>query len=212
MNGWVGKVHTATNWFTKLVYLNVLWFLFTMGGLVIFGFMPATVALFTIVRKWIMGDTSFSIFKTFLVHFKKDFLKVNGLGLVFLLIAGILLLDILLIQNSNSMIMNFFLLIVFSFSIVFTIIVLYFFPIFVHYDVRIIEIMKNALLIGLAKPLTTMLMMASLFFGFILFFTFPGIILFFSVSPLALLIMYWSFKAFNKLEEQKGTSQKELGS
>jgi uncharacterized membrane protein YesL len=38
---------TLCDWVAKLAYVNLLWFLFTAAGLLIFGFMPATVALFT---------------------------------------------------------------------------------------------------------------------------------------------------------------------
>ncbi|MED3907322.1 YesL family protein [Geobacillus thermodenitrificans] len=39
---------------------------FILGGLIIFGFAPATVALFTVVRKWlIFRDDDISVFKTF---------------------------------------------------------------------------------------------------------------------------------------------------
>ena len=81
-------IHSVTNglnrfctWVMRLAYLNVLWILFSLAGLVVFGLMPATAAMFTVAREWAKGNTDapvFSVFKfpltslfrLFFVHFK----------------------------------------------------------------------------------------------------------------------------------------------
>ena len=61
----MGRVLSFCEWVLKFFYANLLWFVFTMLGLGVFGFMPATTALFSVTRKWIMGKTDIPIFKTF---------------------------------------------------------------------------------------------------------------------------------------------------
>ncbi|GAA3329844.1 hypothetical protein GCM10020331_079970 [Ectobacillus funiculus] len=56
-----------------------------------FGFMPATVALFTIVRKWLMKEIDIPIWRTFLTVYKKmNSEKSNILGLI-LAVGGALI-------------------------------------------------------------------------------------------------------------------------
>lgn len=59
----------------KLAYVNLLWLLFTVAGLAVFGFMPATVSLFTIVRKWQMKQAEVTVWNTFISIYKKNSLN-----------------------------------------------------------------------------------------------------------------------------------------
>ncbi|MFL6557407.1 MAG: YesL family protein, partial [Bacillus sp. (in: firmicutes)] len=95
---------TLTEWITKFAYVNFLWMGFSFLGLVIFGVSPATVAMFTIVRKWIIGEQDIPVFRTFWNTYKAEFLRSNGLGIVFVLLTGLILLDLyyMKVDNSNS--------------------------------------------------------------------------------------------------------------
>src|SRR4051794_15867366 len=76
-----GNVYKYCDWIMKFGYLNLLWMLFTLTGLIIFGFMPATISLFTITRAWIRGNTDIPIWSTFLKVYKSEFVKSNKVGL-----------------------------------------------------------------------------------------------------------------------------------
>ena len=57
--------YRAAEWISRLFLLNILWVVFTIVGLGIFGFGPATAAMFAIVRKWIITpQEDFPLFKT----------------------------------------------------------------------------------------------------------------------------------------------------
>ncbi len=73
MGGIMGGFYRVSEWIMRFAYVNILWGLFTLAGLVLFGFMPATVAMFTVIRKWLMGETDIPVFKTFFASFKKRF-------------------------------------------------------------------------------------------------------------------------------------------
>ncbi|GAF20232.1 hypothetical protein JCM19046_4941 [Bacillus sp. JCM 19046] len=62
---WVDSpLYTWSDWAMRMAYLNIIWLLFTAIGLFLFGFMPATVALFTLVRKQLLKQ-DVPVFKTF---------------------------------------------------------------------------------------------------------------------------------------------------
>src|SRR5690625_1995366 len=64
-DGLSGRLYRICEVITKFAYVNILWFVFTLLSLIIFGFMPATVALFSVTRKWVMGDMDVPVFSTF---------------------------------------------------------------------------------------------------------------------------------------------------
>ncbi|MBO1913821.1 DUF624 domain-containing protein, partial [Microvirga sp. 3-52] len=53
-------------WLAKLLHVQVIWILFCLIGLFIGGIFPATFTMFSIIRKWIMKQDDFPVFKTFL--------------------------------------------------------------------------------------------------------------------------------------------------
>ncbi|WP_260843514.1 YesL family protein, partial [Staphylococcus epidermidis] len=65
----------------KIAWLNGLWLLFTLLGGVLFGWAPSTAAMCAVIRKWLMGQKDVPIFPLFLDTYKKEFLKVNAIGL-----------------------------------------------------------------------------------------------------------------------------------
>ncbi|WP_045514978.1 DUF624 domain-containing protein [Neobacillus niacini] len=54
---WMGKLLGICQWITRLAYINLLWLFFMSVGLFVFGAAPSTAAMFTIMRKWIKGET-----------------------------------------------------------------------------------------------------------------------------------------------------------
>lgn len=91
--GLTGFLIGVSEWIMRFGTLSLLWLSFTLSGLVVFGLMPATAAMFSVGRKWVDGEEDFSIFPMFLASFKRDFLKTNLLGLVLLSLALIIFVD-----------------------------------------------------------------------------------------------------------------------
>src|SRR5690625_6342583 len=61
--GPMGGFYTLANWIMRLAYVNILWIAFSLVGIIILGFFPATIGMFTVIRKWIQGDGDIPIFK-----------------------------------------------------------------------------------------------------------------------------------------------------
>ncbi|MEH7255306.1 hypothetical protein V7111_24670, partial [Neobacillus niacini] len=77
------------------------------------------------------------------------------------------------------------------------------FPTFVHFDLRIHQVIKHAFLIMLMNPLSTALMVIGTFAVYLLMTTIPGLIPIFSASILSFVIMWSSFFAFSRIKKQQ---------
>ncbi len=64
-------------WIMRMAYVNLLWVAFSLLGLGIFGFFPATAAMFVVIRKWLSSEQDIPVFKTFWNAFKTEFIKIN---------------------------------------------------------------------------------------------------------------------------------------
>jgi uncharacterized membrane protein YesL len=186
---------------SRLIYLNMLWLLFTIMGLVVAGFVPATVALFAVTRKWIMGDEDIPVFSTFWSVYKKEFLKSNLLGLTLIIAGYILYVDLVFLPTTSMffIVVRYALIAICS---VYIVILLYIFPIYVHFNGNIKSYLKNAVMYGLSYPLVTFAMVLGIVILYIGFTYLPSLIPFLSVSILAYFIMWLALKVFARIEEK----------
>ncbi|WP_240353424.1 YesL family protein [Cohnella algarum] len=100
MRGMMGGFYKISEWIMRLSVTNVLWivcslpiwymflvllqsettdqFISTMILIAIllpFTFFPATSAMFSVARKWVMGETDVPLFKTFFRNYKQNYLQ-----------------------------------------------------------------------------------------------------------------------------------------
>jgi uncharacterized membrane protein YesL len=196
------SLNKLLEWISRLAFLNLLWISFSLLGLVIFGFFPATVAMFAVVRKWMLGNDEMSIFKTFWTAYKREFLKSNILGVIILAIGLILYIDFQFVLHSSSSFVSilyvpFFIITLIAISCVFYII-----PIFVHYDMKISQVIKNSFFVMIMNPLSTFYMLIGSFgICFVLSYA-PPICILYSGNLLALFIMKPATNAFEKINQK----------
>lgn len=196
---WETKFYAIGTWIYKLALVNLLWILFTLAGLVIFGFFPATVALFTVVRKWLMGDQEIPIFKTFIKTYRSEFIKGNLLSYIILAIGLLFFFDIKFFQGFNNAAYLLSYLFIFLFF-TYCVMLLFVFPVYVHFKLSIYQYIKHAFLILLISPFRSILLLMMTFFIYYLTVQFSAIIIFFGMSVEALIIMWVSLKIFHKIE------------
>ncbi|WP_052124141.1 YesL family protein [Ureibacillus manganicus] len=176
------RLNRFGEWVIRLVSLNFLWIGFTVLGLGVFGIFPATSAMFSMIRKWLVGNEDIKIASGFIEFYKKDFMKSNLLGYIFVIFAIIIWIDYRWISSNVSLGMfalGYFMLIVLVFALLSFIVL---FPIYSHYQLSIIQYMKNAIFFPLANVLTMVVLGAALFMIQLLFSQIPGILLFVGVS------------------------------
>ncbi len=202
-----GSLFAITEWITRFAYVNLLWIVFTILGLIVFGFFPATVAMFTLIRQWIIGNVDEPVFKTFFATYKKEFLSSNLFGLVIVCIG------IVFYVNTQYLLLDtggFHTIIkapLYVAMIIMTLTVLYVIPTFVHYDIRFIHVWKNAFFMMLLHPLHNILMILGIVMMVFVMQYIPGTIVFFGGSILAYIIMGTCYHTFQRIELKKNKSE-----
>ncbi|UOQ91887.1 YesL family protein [Halobacillus shinanisalinarum] len=193
-------LYSISQWVAWAMYLHLLWVLFVLAGLVVFGLAPATAALFSVVRKWIMHETDMPIFKTFVNTFKSTFLETNLLGGVYLFIGVFLYFDLhISLTQIESFFLHLFLILL---CCIYIITVLFSIPVYVHYRLRKFSYLKQAFLIALARPLEALAMVVSLLVLFYIFRFIPVFLFFVGSTIVSYLLMWIGIHAFEKIEQK----------
>jgi uncharacterized membrane protein YesL len=199
----VNRIYSATEWIAKFAYINLLWIGFSLVGLIVLGFFPATISLFAVIRKWIMGEGDIPIFRTFWTTYKSEFLRSNGLGLLVAVVSGLIVLDLVFMKNLGNGFTNAiqFPLYMFMFAVVMT--MFYLFPVYVHYELKLIQMIKNSFFMMLINPLENLVMIAGIASLIFVVKFIPGLGFFFGGSLSAAIIMASGYLAFNKVDKKK---------
>lgn len=198
----MNAVHTFFDWVAKIALLNILWIIFTLLGLGVFGFFPALSASFAIARKWVSGYTDVKVIRSFWKYYKRDFWKSIGLGYILAIVAYILYLDFLFITVYPG---DYVVLLTIPFifiSVLFTLTSLYVFPVFVHYQMKISQVLKSAFFIMILNPLPTFVMVLGLAGVLTILYFFQGLFIFFGISVISVVVMMPAYRAFKKAEEK----------
>ncbi|MFC0560562.1 YesL family protein [Halalkalibacter alkalisediminis] len=207
--GMVGKFHVVTDWVIRFVYVNILWILFSLLGLVLVGFFPATTAMVAIVRKWIMGEYDIPIFKSFLKAFQTDFKRANTLGYILIVIGAVLYIDSQILQQLSNpywQLLHIPMVIVF---VIFAVMVLYIIPLYVHYHLSDLFIIRNALLLVFKHPVMTILLGLSLYGLYVISLNYPAVAVLCGGSATSFIIMRFSIILFEKNEQRQDETIKE---
>jgi uncharacterized membrane protein YesL len=191
-----------TDRISKLALINVLWIFFSITGLLIFGVFPATIAMFSVVRL-ILKKEQFPIIKTFWRYFKQEFFKSNGIGWIITTIAIIFTLEINFIEVSGNSFMQLFYYPLIILNIIFYLTVLYLLPTYVHFEMGLLDLFKNSLLIMIVNPLATIYMIAGFIVNYVALIYMPAILFFFSGSMLTLLITSVTSLAIQRVEKKR---------
>lgn len=200
MNLFTSTIYRATEWITRLAYLNLLWIFFTLTGLLLFGFFPSTLAMYAIVRDWLNGKTDIVIFKNFWNYYKTEFVKSNLLGLFLITIIVLIGLDIYYVQMNDFTWISIPL---YAMILLFILFLFYLFPAFTHFDLNLFPLIKNTFFIMLISPLHTLLIIICIGALFIFINVFPGSAFIFGGSLYALITSWLALHAFNKLAQNR---------
>lgn len=192
----------ASEWVTRLVWTNILWIGFTLLGLIIFGIMPATVALFTVTRKWTMKEFEFSIWKLFKETYFKEWKRSNKIGILFWLISLLLLFNLRVSVEMEGA-FSLYLYIFFVFLIlIFSMMLIFFFPLYAHYKFGAKQYVKQSFIYSLVSLKSTILILIGLFMIGYLMVKMPVLIVF----SMGVLPAYWistiCMKRFGYLEKK----------
>lgn len=201
-SGFMESLNKLLEWISRLALLNLLWISFSLLGLIIFGFFPATVAMFAVARKWMLSNDEMSIFKTFWTAYKREFIKSNILGIIIAAVGLILYIDLQFVQFSGNSFVSMLYVPFFIITLIFISMLFYIIPIFVHYDMGLSQVIKNSFFVMIMNPLSTFYMLIGSFgILFVLSYA-PPICLLYSGNLLALFIMKPAINAFEKINQK----------
>ncbi|HLR64378.1 MAG TPA: YesL family protein [Pseudogracilibacillus sp.] len=189
----------------RYTYISILWVLFTLMGLILFGVTPATVGMFAVVRKWVQKDRDIPIFKTYWEEYKKNFVKANILGLILMAAGYFISIEYLVLRTQTGSMYFMANIFVIAQMVFYLIILLYFFPIYAHFNIeKLIDYFKWPFIIGIIHPILTVLLIvvtSIILFVSYLFLPTPLNVLGLSVS--AYIISYGASFTFGKYEDDK---------
>lgn len=179
--GLMGGFYRISEWVMRLSVINVLWVLFSLPffyfllivalnpdmsvdmfkqSLLIFGVLapftlvPASAAMFAVARKWVMGDVDVPLFKTFLTSYKQNYKQSMLGGLLFLLVGGIVLVNFQF-YGTRSGALNWLSQVFIVFGFIVLAAFLNFVSFLVHFHMKLMQIIKNAFIMTIGQPLTT---------------------------------------------------------
>ncbi|MBH5318204.1 DUF624 domain-containing protein [Paenibacillus sp. GSMTC-2017] len=160
---------------------------------------PATAAMFTVARKWVMGETDVALFKTFFRGYKENFKQSVIGGFVYTLLFIIIIVDFIWFKEQLPIIAYLFI----ALFILLVVSLFNYFSMMVHYHMKMFQLIKNALLITLGKPFRSF--STAIMCGFVVyvsFFHIPFLVLFFMGSIVAA-VAFWNFNLiYMKLQQQ----------
>lgn len=198
-----GYIYRITELVTQFAFLQLLWIVFTILGLGIFGIFPSTAAMFSVVRKWVMGVEDAPVFKTFWQTYKTEFIRVNGLGLIFVAMGWLLYVDFHFFTIGDSMGSSILKMVTILITYFFITTAIYFFPIFVHFQYRFFGYLKYSFLYSVSSPLRTagiFIITCAIYF---LLLKVPSLFLIFSGSIISYIWMWYVYSTITKTQATK---------
>ncbi len=190
------KMNGRLNRLLQLVYLNFLWGGLTIVGLGIFTFGPATYAMVAVIRRSLRSDESFPLTHTYFSYFKENYRETLIMSWIYGLIAGILIVDLLFVQNWYLRIALFIV------AFFYLISAIYIYPIMAHYEWKgYFFKMKMAFLFGFSHlhySLVLMVAVGSVYW--LLIQTVPGVLTFIGGSFFFFAITWTANQVFYRLE------------
>lgn len=174
-NTLTGKVYIITDWFVKLVFINIIWLLFNIPTIItsvnfliarsngeltlalvllattiILFFYPATMAMFGVVRALIMKQAHIRTFRTFYQTYKENYLRSMLGGIVFVLIGTVCFFYYLFFDLQAEPIIKY---VYYALVLFITMSNLHYFSSNVHFEAPFIASVKNAFLLTIKNPI-----------------------------------------------------------
>lgn len=193
------KFYRLCEWIWRLAYVNLLWIFLTIAGLGVFGLLPATVAMFAVLRKWVMKEPDIPIFSTFISTYKKEFIKVNILGLIFAATGYIIYFNYTFLGTIGGLAHTVLLIGLLCGALAYLMTLLFIFPVYVQYDIKLFQYIKVASVIGFTNPLVVIILLLSLTLLYHFFYLIPGLVIFYSASLPSFLVMWCGSMLFSKI-------------
>lgn len=183
----------------RFVALNLIWLMFFLMGMGVLGFMPATVALFSVIRKWLMGEGDLKLFKMFFHYYKAEFIRSNILWSIFLAIFYIIYVNFTFVPYYYDQDIHIFLyIIIFSVALIAIMTLINIFSVMAHFEFKTLQYIRVAFGMVFFRPLNTLMQLIWLIAYYILAIQSTTIFMVLGVSVFAFILMSINYRTFVK--------------
>lgn len=205
-SGLMDTLLKMSEWIMRIAWINILWIAHILLGAVIVGFLPATAAMFAVLRKWMNGKLEKSIYKEFWIFYKRDFWKANAAGVILAIAGYVLYIDLFVFQFEAGGYHQILQLLLYIIAFFYMLTAVFFFPVFVQYNFKWYQYMQYAIMTAFSFPLRALSMLA-IGYGFLFLASeYSGTIFFFLGSVTAYLWLIVSLPLFEKLVLEKSST------
>jgi uncharacterized membrane protein YesL len=231
MKGLMGGFYRISEWIMRLAVTSLLWIVCTLlfiplfyflifahGGMtweqfspmlylyVIispFTFFPATAAMFAVTRKWVSGEADVPLLRTFFRGYKENYKQSMIGGILYAIICIILYVNYhFYLKQTGTLRLLSVLFITFSFIVIASL--FNFFSILVHLHMKTLQIVKNALLITIGNPISSLaLLVCNGIILYVSFFKFTFLIPFFMGALMAAFSFWMFYRSFSRLQQKQ---------
>lgn len=194
-----------SEWVMNLFLLHIYWIGGTLLGGILFGIIPSSIALFSIIRKLFTDSSRINLFNYFKEEYKINFKNSIFIGFIYLLIGLFIYSYITFLNATTNTLLAYTHIFIYTFLFLMILFSFYLIPVYVHYE------MSNKRLI----PNTLRILFTSMKWNFPMFFTVLAVILiyirfsvslmFFGISLPALVITYFCRKSFQDFKDKQTT-------
>ncbi|OCA87825.1 hypothetical protein A8F94_08250 [Bacillus sp. FJAT-27225] len=123
---------------SNFLLLNLLWLLLSMPVIIL---LPATAAMFGVIRSWIKNKET-SVIRVFFELFKENFKHSLLFGIIWAIYAASAYINLVIAVGYWKVTLT---LLLIALGIILTFMTVYIFPVMVHYQTRFIELMQKSL-------------------------------------------------------------------
>ncbi|GAB2700155.1 YesL family protein [Paenibacillus thermoaerophilus] len=165
-------------------------------------FFPGTSAMFSMTRKWVMGDTDAPLLKTFFRSYKENFKQAVLGGVVFVLLGYVLYADYRFYISQESG-WNFLGIVFIVFAVLYAAALFNFFSLLSHLNLTFGQLLKNTFLLTIGAPLNSVALLVTN--GFLLYISskYTFLIPFFLGSLIGLNSFFQFYRLFTRMQDKQ---------
>lgn len=180
-----------------LAVLQLMWIGLTLLGAVVFGIAPATVGLFSVMRKRIQGKDSLrGLASEYWQVYKKEWLSANKIGIVLIVIGYFIILNLRLVLPMGGFSGLVMLCLMVTATILYLIVLINIFQVYVHYELPFSRYFSTAVLLSISFPIQAIGSFLGVFVLYKIFAFLPGLLPFFGISLTVLYLTWMSSQIF----------------
>ncbi|RKL67170.1 hypothetical protein CR203_11715 [Salipaludibacillus neizhouensis] len=197
------SIYNLCQWICYFFYLNVMWVFCTLLGGIIFGIAPSTTAVFAVARKTALGEEDVKVFRAFWEAYKKEFFRANILGICLTAFGLLWYFNLNFFRSFEGSLYFSLNVLMTIIGVVFLLMLLYIFPVFVHFDLKLYQYVKFSIAFSFLFFGNVLVMLITCISTYYFLISFPGFIPIFGVSLLVQLNMWMACQSFKKVERKR---------